>query len=318
MDHYHLYNIHKHKHLITHFVLSSTFYQNHYHLLKQQESKKRKHIDQQPKSPIIFGITINDLYKDPHLLSKDLPSSIQYYRLQSEEPITKDHVPKSTTSLSLCLKKVLPMDAIPKKVKTLDLILNDCEMFTPECLPRLLESLYLFDDNQDKTIELQHLPPTLLNLSVYGTGIDCTKVSKTIKYLSHNLNLSKVPASVTQLQTTSNKLKVLSLKGCSSTSINCDNCPPGIIEYKNKTNRKEKETPYIPPMAIKVVITVSDEMDELPTIPPTVTDLNMKTVNTYPPFTKPIVNGYFTNNIVKLSFKYDLLLVVGIIPSSVT
>ncbi|KAF2071487.1 hypothetical protein CYY_007203 [Polysphondylium violaceum] len=345
LDHYHIYNAHQHKSLITHIVVSSTFYQNHLHLIQQQQ-----------KQPILFGISISSQNNDPVLNVKDLPNSIQYYQYKNKkQQITKDLIPQSITSLDIEISSIKP-GVIPNRVKTLVLGLARSNLDI-KCFPKSLTSATIYDfcfKNTHK-INLDLLPPRLLYLNLTKIEGEITgNGPKSLKYFVGRTEHLDVPSSVTQLkrvshtnlndvhlppnltflgnhypinfgpnvwsipENTLSRLKALLLDNIPHSCITKENCPPGILYYRNRNYKLNNHVPYIPSSATKVSISICNEMERLPIIPSTVTDLAMENPNGQVLFTKSIKNGYFANNIVKLSLKYDLELTPGIIPSSVT
>ncbi|KAF2072943.1 hypothetical protein CYY_005736 [Polysphondylium violaceum] len=347
LDHYVIYNSHKHKHLITHFILSTRFYLNHLNVLQQQNNTTT--------TPIIFGISINDR-NDPILFAHQLPPSIKYYRFKLTETVTKNHIPPSVTSIYL---ESLPIDVgvIPNNVKTLALYISnpsdDSYQINPKWFPQSLTSLTYVDVFAESGVDMSELPKSLtyLNIknSLTGIGHDSIKYLLNRSYESFTVPSGVthfhlcggwdsfedvvLPPSVTHFEIVKETidqfipkipnflpltLKSLSLETCSNSSINIDNCPPNLLYYSNYNERCEKVVPYIPPLAKKVILSTDENTPNLPSIPKSVTDLSIRcSVYDYP-FKGTIPNHYFTNNLVKLVFHYFGQLEPGVIPSNIT
>ncbi|KAF2071479.1 hypothetical protein CYY_007195 [Polysphondylium violaceum] len=338
LDHLCIYTSHKHNYLITHVIVSASFYKNHLHLLQQQQS---------PATPILFGISISESDSDSKIIGKELPLSIQYYSNTRLKPLTKDDIPRSVTSLFLGTSNI-ELGVIPEGVKTLVIDKQGEQIFKFENLPRSLTSLYFFSNtySNGEKVDFDLLPPNLLsfNLNILD-DLDCTgNLPKSLTCLSHNpkiipdglvrLNMKSIthlsdyifPKSLTYLKynyilfdSQSSKisfppnLKTLLLDSCPNSILNQDNCPSGILSYSNINYFENFEVPYIPPTATKVYLKFLNEIKELPIIPTSVTHLEIVSK-----FAKVVPNGYFSNNITKLAFHSDQDLYPGLIPSSVT
>ncbi|KAF2072952.1 hypothetical protein CYY_005745 [Polysphondylium violaceum] len=175
IDHYHIYNAHKHKSLITHIIVSSHFFIHHYHNLLQES---------QPL-PILFGITITDKEKDPVLLANELPPSVQYYKYTIGGTITKDHIPRLATVVHLSVGE-LDSGVVPNNVETLILRCPDYVVTNPSALvefnyqsiPKSVKCLTLYRNFEKININL--LPPNLrylrlVNRNIQGDGFGSLK-----------------------------------------------------------------------------------------------------------------------------------------------
>ncbi|KAF2073428.1 hypothetical protein CYY_005245 [Polysphondylium violaceum] len=219
IDHYHIYCSHKHKSLITHIIVSSHFYEYHYHNLLQES---------QPL-PILFGLTITDRERDPIILANKLPPSVQYYKYRIggsaydgyPEPIQKGLIPESVTYLHLGLDR-LDADVLPNKVKTLVLTLQSIEDLPKKCftlqsieyspkkcefngryIPRSVNSFTLYDyHHKFNDLDINLLPTNLTYLNVNGNiknhGFGSLKyLSMTCSDICPKIN---IPNSVTHLK----------------------------------------------------------------------------------------------------------------------
>ncbi|KAF2078600.1 hypothetical protein CYY_000100 [Polysphondylium violaceum] len=351
LDHYHVYSSHQHKHLITHIIVSTHFYVNHYHIVQQQT-----------KSPILFGLSITTP-DDPLILATELPLSIRYFKYTTfSQPLTKEYVPQSLTSLYLDISATI--DQIPTKIKTLNIDTYDVDDQNRDLkywkldngnLPPSLTKLQ-FNDRHKITkfdFNLDEMPPNLFYLSISGEGRFKGNGSGSLKYykLYNSSRSYQIPTSVTQLKIKvpslnltplppnlnhleyelvdndrtraikspekfPEKLTTLSIGNCYFKTINKDNCPPGLLYYKNWSYKIQTDTPYIPPSVTKLRLSVSEKMEELPVLPSSLLELKMFCFDSLKP-TKPF-QGYFPNTIVKLSFQSSEEIFVGLIPPSVT
>ncbi|KAF2077994.1 hypothetical protein CYY_000718 [Polysphondylium violaceum] len=341
LDNYHIYNSHPHKYLITHFILSTSFYTCHMDLLDQKTRENPS---------IIFGISI-DNESDPIIDIDQLPKSIKYFR--NTIRLKSQNIPPSVTSVHIHAKS-LEIGAIPSKVKTLVAFISSPGrkiILDPHAIPSSVTSFSYYEFNSCmKYVDLNKLPTGLrylnINSEVKGNGYG------SLKYLTFNLfrkEVTKVdiPKSVTQLRLSGiesfsmvnfppnlvhlelekkntgheilalpkalpPKLKTLLLKNFTNKDMSKDICPPGVLHFANEFNRTDRSPPFIPPSATKVSICTDEIVDQLPYIPPTVTDLKLKR-STF------IDNGLSPyNNIVKLYFQHDGHLCPGDVPSSVT
>ncbi|KAF2072950.1 hypothetical protein CYY_005743 [Polysphondylium violaceum] len=352
IDHYHIYNAHKHKSLITHIIVSSHFYINHYHQLQELQ-----------KSPILFGITITDKEKDPVILANEIPPSVQYYKYTIGGTITKDHIPRSATLVDLALHQ-LDAGVIPNRVETLVLSLKSPNSVVTnprtqvelnyQSIPKSVKVFSWCDYNSKfGNLNINLLPPNLeyllVNSKIQGDGFGSLK--RLSMFCPINQEMITIPNSVSHLKLLSTQkgkydtaiqlppnlyflhieklyeeyrqvsqipdlplnLKTLRMDRYSNKTITKSNCPPNLLSYRNFNSKEEKEFPYIPPTATKVSICFGKvDNNNLPMIPPSVTDLKIHC---------RLVNipqGYFSNNIIKLDLKSDGNLKAGVIPSNVT
>ncbi|KAF2068239.1 hypothetical protein CYY_010437, partial [Polysphondylium violaceum] len=106
LDQYNVYNLQTHKYLITHIIVSTHFYVNHYHIFLQEQQSQ----------PILFGLSITTI-DDLMIPAIELPHSIQYMKYTISEPLTQEYIPKSLTSMFI--KTFTNIDRIPNGVRTL-------------------------------------------------------------------------------------------------------------------------------------------------------------------------------------------------------
>ncbi|KAF2075524.1 hypothetical protein CYY_003165 [Polysphondylium violaceum] len=349
LDHYFIYCSHVYYYLITHVIVSTYFYVNHFHLLQQQHT-----------TPILFGISITDKFKDPILLANDLPQSIKYYKQRNCDMINKDFIPKSVTSVYLDTT-LIDIGAIPNSVRIL--VLNNQrededdsvdsdgsdieyyiddkeelkEDFNIKCLPQSLTQFNFNYDCKSAYINLDEIPPNLLYLNlneckcVINGKESVTQLKFESFYPLENFNL---PSNLTYLSYEywgdsysainlpflPRNLKTLILK-CCLTSESKDNFPIGLINYINKDRRINQEKVLIIPHSVKKLGFYNQlTFSELPVIPITVTDLEIS--RSWNLFTLQIKH---LTNITKLNICFDryddeLLdeLLIGLIPSTVT
>ncbi|KAF2072949.1 hypothetical protein CYY_005742 [Polysphondylium violaceum] len=313
LDHYHVYQSHAQKHLVTHVIVSSHFYVHHYTRLLRH---------QQP-SPVLFGLAITDRESDPLLSANEfeLPATVKYYKYTLADTLTKHHIPHSVTSLFLGV--LVEAGVIPSRVTTLvvniaysrhqeDNIKTEKMTFSVHSLPKSLTSFSYYDHMfRFNDLNLNDLPPTLMYLNVttnrgtltgagYGSlkyllysSTKCWTIPDTITQLKidvsrDSLDSAKLPPNLNYLEffeqnvfnSDSNtpflfpsSLKTLSITIGSQVPISNYNCPRGIINYKNTNYLNRNINTYIPPWAEKAHISISNETSHLPVIPPAVTHL---------------------------------------------
>ncbi|KAF2072560.1 hypothetical protein CYY_006135 [Polysphondylium violaceum] len=366
INYFHFYNTHKHKHLITHVIVSSYFYKYHLHLLKGDDDhqQQQQQLQQTTIKPILFGISTTR-ESDPLIPADELPASIKYFKYTIVRPISKEYIPESVTSLYLGV--TVDVGVIPNTVKTLVMYIDLPGLNPPplvdfniESLPKSLTSFSFHDCFfRAHSFNLEKMPPKLvyLNIKVFKGSLIGTSRTGSIKYLVFcSKSMSEIPSSVTYLylddamwesstptppsiqlppflsyfsyiksvsriamptipKLLPPHLKSLALNQCLFKDITRDNCPPGVLYYKNVSDRKERSQPFIPPSATNVNIFLSDKIDAYPIIPPSVTTLKIKCS---PSLSKSLPRGFFPNNITTLTLCYDGKLSPGTIPFSVT
>ncbi|KAF2073353.1 hypothetical protein CYY_005323, partial [Polysphondylium violaceum] len=227
LDHFHIYNSHQNKHLITHIIVSSHFYVNHYNIVQKQP---------QHQQPILFGLSITTP-EDPLILATELPLSIKYFKYTTvSQRLTKEYLPQTITSLYIDIS--VSIDQIPKSVKTLTIdssyqskrdekrLENMKFHHLSQLLPPSLTKFQFNDFSHKAKIDfnLNQMPPNLTYLAIFGDFTFTGNGNGSLKYLKLNTKVSDrpylIPTSVTQLKMT-------------TPSINSTLLPPNLnhLEY---------------------------------------------------------------------------------------